>query len=292
MAESGDIALAATSDQTSGVRPRLRVLLASSFLGASVAGISAEARADEELAVNAEPSAPPTSAPRAAPPAYGSEPEGPKGAPPPYVYEPLPKPPPFGRRGFQMAIRSGLSFPFGSFRDRGDPGAGGAPKPGDLVGPQIPLTLDLGVKPSKWFFVGGYVSFAAGLAAGELSRSCDTLRLDCRSLSFRVGAQIHYAIAPDDLVNPWLGYGLGYSSVTVGDDGADVTYRGFDFGHFMAGIDLRLSKTLGLGPFVDFTVGKYASRKIETAGGRIDADISGRSFHYWLTVGPRLTVFP
>ena len=80
----------------------------------------------------------------------------------------------------------------------------------------------------------------AGLAAGELSRSCDTLRLDCRSLSFRVGAQIHYAIAPDDFLNPWLGYGLGYSSVTVGDDGADVTYRGFDFGHFMAGLDLDI----------------------------------------------------
>ncbi|MBX3211634.1 MAG: hypothetical protein KF850_06345 [Labilithrix sp.] len=243
---------------------------------------STSAQADDE----------PAAAPRAAPEAYGSEPAPPHAAPPPYRYEPLPKPPPFGRRGFQMAVRSGLSFPIGAFRDRGDAVVGGRPEAKHLVGPQIPLTLDLGAKVTKWLFVGGYVSFAAGLAAGELSSACDDLRLDCRSLTFRVGAQVAYAIAPDDFANPWIGYGLGYSSVTVGDDGADVTYRGFDFGHFMAGLDLRLSRTFGIGPFVDFTVGKYASRTIETPAARIAADISGRSFHYWLTVGPRLTILP
>ena len=192
-----------------------------------------------------------------------------------------------------MAIRTGLAFPLGSFRDRGDPGTvGGDPNASELVGPQIPLTLDIGAKVTKWIFVGGYVSFAAGLAAGDLSSACDTLRRDCRSLTFRIGAQVTYAIAPDERLNPWLGYGLGYSSINVGDDGADVTYRGFDFGHFMAGLDLRLSRTIGLGPYVDFTVGKYASRTIETAAGTIDGDISGRSFHYWLTVGPRLTIMP
>jgi hypothetical protein len=214
-------------------------------------------------------------------------------APEPYGYEPRPVPPPLARRGFQMALRSGLALPFGSFRDRGDAGmTGGAPDARDLVGPQIPLAFDIGAKASKWIFVGGYLSLAAGLAAGQLSASCDSLRLDCRALSFRIGAQIHYAIAPDDRLNPWVGYGLGYSSVTVGDDGADVTYRGFDFGHFMAGLDVRVSRIVGIGPFVDFTVGKYASRTIETSAGTIDGDIAGRSFHYWLTVGPRLTILP
>lgn len=269
------------------MRPRL-VLSCISCLGILSA---ADARAGDEPAPLPAEATP--SVPRSAPPAYGAAPEDPRSAPPAYTYEPLPKPPALGRRGFQMAVRSGVAFPIGSFRDRGDPGiVGGRSDAGDLVGPQIPLTLDVGAKVTKWIFVGGYVSFAAGLAAGELSRSCDVLRLDCRSLSFRIGAQVFYAIAPDEWINPWLGYGLGYSSVTVGDDGADVTYRGFDFGHFMAGLDLRLSRTFGLGPFVDFTVGKYASRTIETAAGTIDGDISGRSFHYWLTVGPRLTIMP
>ena len=269
------------------MRPLL-ALFCISFLGLSSA---ADARADDARAPLPPEASP--SGPRPLPPAYDAVPEGPRGAPPAYTYEPLPKPPALGRRGFQMAVRSGISFPIGSFRDHGDPGAvGGSPDATELVGPQIPLTLDIGAKVTKWFFVGGYVSLGAGLAAGDLSRSCDTLRLDCRSLTFRVGAQVSYAIAPDDWINPWLGYGLGYSSVSVGDDGAEVTYRGFDFGHFMAGLDFRLSRTFGLGPFVDFTVGKYASRTIETSAGRIDGDISGRSFHYWLTIGPRLTIMP
>ncbi|HVH42830.1 MAG TPA: hypothetical protein VM925_10825, partial [Labilithrix sp.] len=263
------------------MRPRL-ALFSISFLGIVV---SADARAADEPDAPSPPEASP-SPPRSAPPEYGAAPADVRGAPPAYTYEPLPKPPALGRRGFQMAVRSGVAVPIGSFRDRGDPGiVGGRSDASDLVGPQIPLTLDIGAKVTKWIFVGGYVSFAAGLAGGDLSTSCDSLRLDCRSLTFRIGAQVSYAIAPDDWLNPWLGYGLGYSSITVGDDGADVTYRGFDFGHFMAGLDLRLSRTLGLGPFVDFTVGKYASRTIETTAGTLDGDISGRSFHYWLTIG-------
>lgn len=255
-----------------------------------VIGISAEARADDEAAADDAPAATPA---RRAPPAYDGSSRSIREAPSAYDYEPLPTPPTLGRRGFQAAIRSGIALPIGSFRDRGDRGTvGGGADASDLVGPQIPLALDLGAKVTKWIFVGGYVSLAAGLAAGDLSASCDRLRLDCRSLSFRVGAQVHYAIAPDEWLDPWVGYGLGYSSITVGDDGADVTYRGFDFGHFMAGLDLRLSRTIGLGPFVDFTVGKYASRTVETAAGTVDGDIVGRSFHYWLTIGPRLTIMP
>lgn len=269
------------------MRPRL-ALSCMSFFGLLTA---ADARAGDEPAPPPPEASP--SAPRPAPPAYDGPLDGPRGAPPAYTYEPLPQPPALGRRGFQMAVRSGVAFPVGTFRDRGDPGiVGGRSEARHLVGPQIPLTLDVGAKVTKWIFVGGYVSFAAGLAAGDLSSSCDARRLDCRSLTFRVGAQVTYAIAPDERINPWLGYGLGYSSITVGDDGADVTYRGFDFGHFVAGLDLRLSRTFGLGPFVDFTIGKYASRTIETAAGTIDGDISGRSFHYWLTIGPRLTIMP
>lgn len=268
--------------------PRLRVLQCLVLgLGAIVV---ADARAADAVEASSQEPAP---APRPAPAAYDAAATGPREAPGAYAYEPPAAPPPFARRGFQLALRSGLAFPFGSFRDRGDAGiAGGAPDASDLVGPQIPLTLDLGAKVTKWIFLGGYLSFAGGLAAGDLSASCDALKADCRALSFRVGAQVHYAIAPDARVNPWLGYGLGYSSVTVGDGAVDVTYRGFDFGHFMAGLDLRLSRTLGVGPFVDLTVGKYASRTIEATGSRIDGDISGRSFHYWLTVGPRLTIMP
>jgi hypothetical protein len=229
--------------------------------------------------------------PREPPPAYGEV----RAAPSAYAYEPAPVPPPLGHRGFQMAFRTGAAFPLGSAKDADpeDPTLpGGASKMSDLVSLQVPVTVDIGGKPNKFVFIGGYVSFGFGLAAGALSRTCDSANLDCRSASFRIGAQIHYAIAPDDFVNPWVGYGLGYTSIVVGDDGQRTTFRGFDFGHFMAGLDLRVSRTVGIGPFVDFTAGKYASRVLETQGHRIESDIGGRAFHYWVTVGPRIVLFP
>jgi hypothetical protein len=244
-------------------------------IGAAVFSLSGSARATDPPP---EPGAPEV---RAAPPAYS--------------YEPAPVPPPLGHRGFQMAFRTGAAFPLGSAKDADPEDAtlpGGASKLSDLVSLQVPVTLDIGGKPNKFVFIGGYVSFGFGLAAGALSRTCDALDRDCRSASFRIGAQIHYEIAPDDFLNPWLGYGLGYTSLVVGDDGQKTTFRGFDFGHFMAGLDLRISRTVGIGPFVDFTVGKYASRVLETQGRTIDGDIDGRAFHYWVTVGPRFVFLP
>jgi hypothetical protein len=244
----------------------------------AIAFVSGVARADDR------PS------PRPAPPLYTGDP---REAPPAYSYEPLPKPPPLGRRGFQAAIRTGVAIPFGSLKDNDDPGViGGRTTMRDLVGPQLTLAADIGAKVTKWIFIGGYIDFGSGLAAGDLSRSCDALRRDCRALSFRLGAEIAYSIAPEDRLDPWIRYGLGYSSLAAGDDDIDLTYRGFDFGRFGAGLDIRISRVVGLGPYVDFTVGKYASRRIETATGVVTGDISGRAFHYWLTIGPRLIFLP
>jgi hypothetical protein len=270
----GWVAWLATTVETEGVgRSALFSLAALAIVLAS--GV---ARAD------GEPS------PRSAPPPYTGDP---RGAPPAYSYEPLPKPPPLGRRGFQAAIRTGVAIPFGSLKDNDDPGViGGRTSMRDLVGPQLVLAADIGAKVTKWIFIGGYVDFASGLAAGDLSSSCDALRRDCRARSFRLGAQFAYSIAPDERLDPWIRYGLGYSSLAAGDDGVDVTYRGFDFGRFGAGLDIRISRVVGLGPYVDFTVGKYASRRIETETGVVAGDISGRAFHYWFTIGPRLVFLP
>lgn len=226
------------------------------------------------------------------PPEYG---EAPRAAPPAYSYEPAPVPPPLGHRGFQLAIRTGVAIPFGSAKDEdaNDTAVAGARSElSDLAGPQIPVAIDLGAKPNKHVFIGAYVSLGFGLAAGALSDACDQLQRDCRSTSFRVGGQIHYSIAPDERLNPWVGYGLGLSWLTVGDDGARTQLRGFDFGRFMAGLDIRVSRTVGLGPFADFAIGKYAGRTIETASGEVDEDLQGRAFHYWLTIGPRVVFFP
>jgi hypothetical protein len=255
------------------------------LLAATITFVATSARADD----------PP---PREAPPEYGEPlPAPPRSAPQEYTYEPLPPPPPLGHKGFQLAIRTGLALPIGLAKDR-DPGdelvPGGSSRLVDLTTGQIPLIFDIGGKPNHFVFVGAYVAYAVGLAGGSLASSCNARHLDCYSSTFRVGAQVRYDIAPHDRINPWVGYGLGFAWLAAGDQGQETNYQGFDFGHFMAGVDFRLNSSIGVGPFVDYTVGKYWHRRVESAAAAtvIDEDIEGRSFHYWVTFGPRFVFLP
>jgi hypothetical protein len=229
--------------------------------------------------------------PRAAPPPYEGEPATavppPRAAPPVYLEDPAPKAAPLGHRGFQFALRTGLSFPFGSAAVQ----TFSSSALNKFVGPQLPITFDIGGKPNKHLFLGGYVGFGFGFVKGGFAQQCDRVSSDCTAMSTRFGAQIHYAILPNDWVNPWVGYGLGFSWLSAGDDGYSVSLRGFEFAHLMAGVDFRISRIIGLGLFVDGTLGTYSSSKIDTPTTRSNEDITNEIYH-WLTIGPRLVVMP
>jgi hypothetical protein len=258
------------------------------LVGISAALVSSTARAGEET--EAAPV-------RAAPPAYGES--SVRTAPPEYVAEPAPQAPPLGHSGFQMALRSGISLPFGSAKDS-FPGEAASPEHwssslDDLVGLQIPVTLDIGGKPNKHVFLGGYFTYARGFTAGRLAEACDRLPLDCYSSNVRFGAQIHYIFSPNDWLTPWVGYGFGYSWMSAGDGNRDTYMRGFDFAHFLGGVDFRFSRTLGLGLFVDYSLGSYAHQELSADSatvGAVDGSIVGRTIHQWFTIGPRLVVMP
>jgi hypothetical protein len=234
--------------------------------------------------------------PRDAPAPYGEEAvAAPRTAPPPYVAEPLPKPAALGHRGFQMALRTGLAIPLGSAKS-GDPSDLTAPAARsslpDLVGWQIPIMLDIGGKPDPHVFIGGYLGFSVGQPAGALGNICSA-EFDCLATTTRLGAEVIYSILPDDWVDPWVGYGIGYSWLSAGSSPNFVSLRGWEFAHVLAGVDFRLSRSLGVGPFVDYALGIYGDRHVESPAGTLfDGDIHGRSLHDWLLIGPRFVFFP
>lgn len=68
---------------------------------------------------------------------------------------------------------------------------------------------------------------------------------------------------------------------------------GFEFARFGAGVDFRLNKVFGLGPFVDFSLGSYSRYKFDVPGAASeDGDISNTASHQWLTFGVRGVFFP
>lgn len=195
------------------------------------------------------------------------------------------------RLGFQMALRSGYSLPLGK--------ASGAPggEMSNLTGGQVPLLIDIGGKVVPNLFLGGYLGFAVGPAAGDTDDLCDRENYDCYTASLRAGLQGHFQLFPHSSANPWIGYGIGYESLTLtqkgdGDDGS-VTNGGPEYARIMAGLDFRFSRSFGLGPFVDLSIGKYTRYRSDAPGEDDESgDIPKAAMHEWVTVGARFVFFP
>lgn len=197
-------------------------------------------------------------------------------------------PPPHS--GFQMALRTGLGLPFGN--------TSGAPNDGysRLVSAQVPLMLDIGGKLSPHVFLGGYLGLGFGGVGSDLDAVCASNSASCLHASFRIGAQLQYNVAPAAKVNPWVGYGIGIESSGVGSrtsaGQSSAAVAGFELARLMAGVDFRLASGIGVGPFVDLTLGRYSSASIDDGSGAESFDIQDKAFHSWLTLGARFVLFP
>jgi hypothetical protein len=196
-----------------------------------------------------------------------SDPDGEKSSGPP------------ARTGFQLALRTGYALPMGS-------AASGANQ-SDIFGGQVPFIVDIGGKIIPNLFIGGYLGLNLGGCGNQITGSC-------ASASFRIGAEIIYNIIPDGLVNPWFGYGIGIesSAVSANNGNTSESLFGPEFGHFSGGVDFRLNRVFGLGPFVDFGLGEYTSGSVTQNGISASSSIENKALHEWLTLGAKFTFFP
>ena len=197
-------------------------------------------------------------------------------------------PPPHS--GFQMALRTGLGLPFGN--------TSGAPNDGfsRLVSTQVPLMLDIGGKLNPHFFLGAYLGLGFGGVGSELENECAPSSVTCVHGSLRFGVQLQYNVAPAAKVNPWVGYGIGIEASGVGASSAgnevSTALAGFELARLMAGVDFRMASGIGVGPFVDFTLGRYSSATFDDGSGEQSFDIEDKAIHSWLTLGVRFVLFP
>jgi hypothetical protein len=204
-------------------------------------------------------------------------PLSPANAPPPHV-------------GFQLGLRTGYQVPMGN--------ANGGPngQMSNFFAGQVPIFIELGGKPIPNLFVGGYLGLGFGGAAGDFDAGCKSANLNCATLSVRLGAEILYYILPGETADPWLGYGIGFESSGItmsnGSQSYSATDTGFEFAHLMGGIDFRVSRVFGIGPFVDFSVGQYSRYHAELPTGTEDGDIQNTATHEWIAFGARGVFFP
>ena len=191
-----------------------------------------------------------------------------------------------------MGWRVGWASPLGKIT-RDDGGA----KLDELVGPQVPIWLDGTYEPLPFLSLGLYATWAAGsVPAGDDMWGCPPDN-SCFAHTLRGGAQAHLHLAPMQKINPWFGLGAGYEfafayNVWVNSEAAEKTRRvnhGAEIINVQLGVDYKPNPKFGIGPFVSFSVGRYAmcSTKIDTSPVR--CDIERRAQHEWLVVGLRTT---
>ncbi|MDB4933534.1 MAG: hypothetical protein JWP87_506 [Labilithrix sp.] len=247
----------------------------------------------------------PTEPPTAQPPATGTPNEPPPDAPPAATAPPtssqvatLEAPvqeeqpgAPKAHTGFQIAARVGVALPMGNLANDA---AGRGVNQSDLFGAQFAAITDIGAKIIPQLFLGAYLGGNFG-AAGSRLTVCDAPGASCSAFTYRIGAQLQYHIIPDGKVNPWIGYGVGYEvsriATTLGGQTRSATAVGPEYGHLMAGVDFRLTKIFGIGPFVDFSFGQYSHLTTDEPGGG-GGEINDKSMHQWLTLGVKFIFFP
>ena len=206
--------------------------------------------------------------------------------------EPPSEPKEQGHVGFAAVFSIGYATPSGD--------ATGAPNDSlsSSFGSQVPLSLELGGNVTPSLFIGAYGTFAPGGAGSTLGTTCTTDQLNCSSNSVHGGLAVRLRLLPGELVEPWIGYGVGYESNTVSASSsqssatASVNVTGWEFGHFSAGVDFLAARMFAFGPFVDVAVGQYSHIHTESPTQTQDADIVTTGLHEWITVGVRTVIMP
>jgi hypothetical protein len=112
----------------------------------------------------------------------------------------------------------------------------------------------------------------------------------------RLGGEVLYSFLPRASANPWIGYGIGFSaaSVEIADavQSAKINLYGVEWAHLMAGVDFRPSAAIGLGGFVDLTMGTFQSLYDPVADMTRDIPGDSQRAHAWMNVGGRVVLFP
>jgi len=198
--------------------------------------------------------------------------------------------PPPAQTGFQAALRPGLAIPLGS-ASRGVPMS-------NVYGLQRSLTLDVGLKPIENLFVGAYLGAGVGGAGSAFDSLCSGAS-SCSSSSLRIGVEAQFHFRPARLVNPWVGYGIGFESTSskqeLGPVTASQNRNGIEFAHLMAGVDFRVFEVIGVGPYLDFSIAQYGSVSSSSSTQAVQEgskDIEEKRIHEWLTVGLKITLLP
>ena len=169
----------------------------------------------------------------------------------------------------------------------------------------MPFEIGLGAKVMDELYVGAYLNAGVGAEGSDLTteRHCEAGNdidddVSCSSVNVHTGIELRYTFEPAESFTGWAGYGIGYTAATqsISDAGQyreTSTVQGIDWARLSGGLDFRLVRGFGMGPFAVVHLGRYAHQRTEIRDlVTFSGDIDNPAFHAWLTLGIRMVVFP
>lgn len=182
-----------------------------------------------------------------------------------------------GGGGFEAGLRLGYGLPMGD--------AAKDAKLSDMYSGMIPIWLDLGYRIDPSLYAGLYAQY--GIAS---VKDCPS-GVSCSGSDIRFGVMGAYHISPEESFDPWVGFGIGYEMAKVkmsaGGQDASATAKGLEFANLQVGGDYKVSPTMGIGPFLSFSLGQYSSQTIDPDPMNVSGSIKDKGMHEWLTIGVR-----
>ncbi len=154
----------------------------------------------------------------------------------------------------------------------------------EFVSGSIPLQLSVGVMVTPNIEVG----LAGGYGLVFVEDCPDGA--DCSASQFKLGIFGRYHLDHGGKFDPWAGLSLGMESLSTSmetdSSTQDTTLSGLEFANLQAGVSLRATKALAIGPFVSFSFGQYGSFVTEgDLTGDMDEDVEETALHQWLVFG-------
>ncbi|MBJ6766043.1 autotransporter domain-containing protein [Myxococcaceae bacterium JPH2] len=188
--------------------------------------------------------------------------------------------------GLAIGLRGAYGVPGGKAFDDVEQSAFG-----NTLSPQ----LDVSYFFNEHLSLGGY--FQYGVASGGRCQ----FEGKCTGGVLRLGVDLNYHFTPGAFMRPWVGVGAGYELLhrTVKTDTfrLSASLGGLELGHVNAGLDIPLSPSVFVGPYVTTTVAQYStahatnedlsipgSSETET----VDIPNNSREVHVWIQPGVRL----
>jgi outer membrane protein W len=188
-------------------------------------------------------------------------------------------------RAIQVGLRAGLPLGMGeatkgvSLADQADAAAA--------------AWVDLGYRFNPHVYAGLYGQYV--YVAPKTGPAACPEGATCSAYAVAFGINAHYHFLPARSFDPWVGLGIGYEMASLSGKMGPMEFggniRGIQFVNVQAGSDFRLTRALGVGPFLSCGITEF-TRSTTTMGG-VDTDASipsdQRRIHASLIFGARGT---